>query len=98
MNLPAYVFGPQVRFIAPATQHHHQECPKSKQVDHAQQLTLGLFAQALEESFDSVDDAALRVLNVAPTALQLSLLGAILALGLGLLPWALAQALRIACE
>jgi heme exporter protein B len=29
---------------------------------------------------------------------QLSLLGAILALGLGLLPWALAQALRIACE
>lgn len=32
-----------------------------------------------------------------PTA-QLSLLGAILALGLGLLPWALAQALRIACE
>lgn len=35
--------------------------------------------------------------GIDPTA-QLSLLGAILALGLALLPWALAQALRIACE
>ena len=40
---------------------------------------------------------AARAGGLDPSA-QLSLLGAILALGLGLLPWALAQALRIACE
>lgn len=40
---------------------------------------------------------AARAGGLDPSA-QLSLLGAILALGLGLLPWATAQALRIACE